>query len=136
MSMTISTNSWIIIMKIWTQVKHAHIFREKLFSFFASSQIVRLHTITLRYKLASLTNIVQHNTTMKYTFWEKNRISYENERRYNSICYNAKKGMFGKKKWLVAKLSKRTDWNIWHEILIVFAVVFVVEFASSRILFF
>ena len=48
-------------MKILTQVKHAHLFREKLFSFFASSQIVRLHTITLRYKLASLTNIVQHN---------------------------------------------------------------------------
>ena len=103
-----------------------HIFLKSDFPFFASSQSVRLHTITLRYKLASLTNIVQHNTTMKYTFWEKNRISYENERRYNNICYTAKKGMFGKKKWLVAKLSKRT-------LTVIFGIRFIVQFASSRL---
>ena len=56
-------------MKILTQVKrkHAHLSQKRFSVFFASSQSVRLHTITLRYKLASLTNIVQHNTTMKYT---------------------------------------------------------------------
>ena len=51
---------------------------------------------------ASLTNIVQHNTTMKYTLlsFSENRFFYTT-RRYNLVCYNAKKGMC---------LVKRNGW--------------------------
>ena len=67
-------------MKILTQVqtKHAKVFCQRTdFPFlFLRDFVVRPYTITLRYKLQQrlLTNIVQHNTTMKYTLLNRESI--------------------------------------------------------------